>query len=260
MKLNRRYVEKPWGRARLPGAFDTAGNKKIGEVWFTNGSDLPLLVKYIFTSEPLSIQVHPDDAQARARGLSRGKNECWYIVDAEPGASIGLGLKREVSAGELRGAALDGSMEDLVDWRSVQPGDFYLVPAGTIHAIGAGVSLVELQQNVDVTYRLYDYSRSRELHVEDAVEAAGREPFPEAFAQHLSAGDERVLVDTPQFTLVHGRADALRDRRRWVVPLEGEVRCGSDVAVPGECLVVEPGAALICEGARMLIAASREPS
>lgn len=256
MKLNRRYVEKPWGRARLPAAFDTPADKKIGEVWFTNGSDLPLLVKYIFTSEPLSIQVHPDDEQARAHGLSHGKNECWYILDAEPGASIGLGLKREVSADELSGAALDGSMKDLVNWRSVQPGDFYLVPAGTIHAIGAGVSLVELQQNVDVTYRLYDYGRPRELHVEDAVAAARREPFPEAFAQHLSAEDERVLVDTAQFTLVHGLTDTLRDRRRWVVPLEGQVRCESDVAGPGDCLVVESGATLICEGARTLTAAS----
>jgi mannose-6-phosphate isomerase len=260
VKLNRRYVEKPWGRMQLPATFDPPKSKRIGEVWFTNGADLPLLVKYIFTGEPLSIQVHPDDTQARAHGLTHGKSECWYIVDAEPGATIGLGLKRELSAEEIRGAALDGSIEDLVDWRPIRPRDFYLVPAGTIHAIGAGVSLLELQQNVDLTYRLYDYGRSRELHVEDAIRAAQRGPFPEAFAQHLSVEDERTLVDSPQFTLIHSHTDALHDRRRWVVPLVGRVRCGREAAGPGECLVVEAGGMLACDGARMLIGASGQPS
>ena len=85
--------------------------ERIGEVWFTDGADLPLLAKYIFTSERLSIQVHPDDEQARARGLPQGKSECWYILDAEPGATLGLGLKREMGKEELRAAALDGSIE-----------------------------------------------------------------------------------------------------------------------------------------------------
>lgn len=236
--------------------FDAPAGKTIGEVWFTNGSDLPLLVKYIFTSEPLSIQVHPDDAQARARGLAHGKSECWYIVDAEPGATIGLGPKRELSAEELRSAALNGSIEDLVDWRSVTLGDFYVVPAGTIHAIGAGVSLLEIQQNVDVTYRLYDYGRPRELRIEDAVEVADREPFREANAQHVSGEKDATLVDTGEFLVVHSRADALIGRRRWVVPLEGMVRCGSDVAGPGECLLVDAEATLASEGVPMLIAAT----
>src|SRR5690348_11021744 len=83
MKLERKYVEKPWGRTNLPPMFSPPANKRIGEVWFTNGNDLPLLAKYIFTSERLSIQVHPNDEQARARGLNQGKSECWYILDAE---------------------------------------------------------------------------------------------------------------------------------------------------------------------------------
>lgn len=256
MKLHRRYIEKPWGRTRLPAMFDAPKDKRIGEIWFANGADLPLLAKYIFTSERLSIQVHPNDEQAQARGLPHGKTECWYILEAEPASALGLGLTRELSAGELRSAALDGSIEGLMDWRRVRAGDFYFVPAGTIHAIGGGLSLLEFQQNADVTYRLYDYGRPRELHVEDGVAVAHPAPYPETLAQHLSANEERTLVDGPRFTLVHSHKDALQDRRRWVVPLEGMVRSGSDVAVAGDCLLLEPRDRLVCDGARMLIGAT----
>jgi mannose-6-phosphate isomerase len=255
MKLDRRYVEKPWGRTGLPPMFDPPAGKRIGEVWFTGGAGVPLLAKYIFTSERLSVQVHPDDEQARALGLKRGKSECWYVLEAEPDSTLGIGLKREVSAEALRGAALDGSIESLVDWRPVRAGDFYLVPAGTVHAIGAGLSLLEFQQNSDVTFRLYDYGRPRELHVDDAVAVASRGPYPAELATHLSAGDDRVLVDGPQFTLVQSREDRLRDRQRWVIPLEGEVRSGGDAAVPGECLLLEANEPLESRGARMLIGA-----
>ena len=255
MKLHRSYVEKPWGRMRLPPMFDAPSGKRIGEVCFTNGGHLPLLVKYIFTDERLSIQVHPDDEQARARGLPGGKTECWYILDAEPGATLGLGLKRDVPEDELRSAALDGSIEDLLDWRPVRGGDFLLVPAGTIHAIGGGLSLLEFQQNADVTYRLYDYGRPRELHVEDAVAVARREPYPDSQAEHLSSVEERILVDGPVFKVVHTRRDAFQDRQRWVMPLEGKVQSGSDGAGPGQCLLLEPGDALERDGARMLIGA-----
>jgi mannose-6-phosphate isomerase len=260
VKLERRFVEKPWGRRRLPPMFDVSADTRIGEVWFTNGSDLPLLVKYIFTSERLSIQVHPDDEQARARGLQNGKSECWYILDAEPGSTLGLGLKRDISPDDLRDAALDGSIEGLMDWRPARPGDFYFVPAGTIHAIGGGLSLLEFQQNSDVTYRLYDYGRPRELHVEDAVAVALPAPYPAALIQHLSAADGRTLVDGPNFTLLQAREDALQDRRRWVMPLEGQARSGNDIAAAGECLLLQRGERLTSDGARMLIGATAQPS
>jgi mannose-6-phosphate isomerase len=137
-------VEKPWGRGALPAIFPDTGGRRIGEIWFSDEHDLPLLVKYIFTSERLSIQVHPNDAQASARGLARGKSECWLILDADEGATIGLGMKRDVPSEELRCSALDGSIEQLLDWRPAKPGDFFFVPAGTVHAIGAGISLLEL--------------------------------------------------------------------------------------------------------------------
>ena len=255
MKLPRRYVEKPWGRTNLPAMFDPPPGKRIGEVWFERDRDLALLAKYIFTSEKLSVQVHPDDEQARARGLASGKTECWYIVEAEPGSTLGLGLSRDVSADELRAAALDGSIEGLLNWRPVTAGDFFFVPAGTIHAIGGGLSLLEFQQNSDVTYRLYDYGRPRELHVDDALAVATRAPYPNALAQQVSADDDRTLVDGPHFTLVHTHEDALEDRQRWVMPLEGEVRSGGERAGPGECLLVQPGEGVEPNGARLLIGA-----
>jgi mannose-6-phosphate isomerase len=254
MKLARHYVEKPWGRTSLPPMFDAPEGKRIGEVWFAGDEDLPLLAKYIFTSERLSIQVHPNDEQARARGLAQGKSECWYILDAEPGATIGLGLEHEVSAEELRSAALDGSIEGLIDWKPVSAGDFFFVSAGTIHAIGPGISLLEFQQNSDVTYRLYDYGRPRELHLDDAVDVGRRSAYPAGVAQHVDPDQERTLVERP-FVLVQTRRDALADRQRWVMPLEGRVECRGDVAVAGDCLLLEPGETLKSGGARMIIGA-----
>jgi mannose-6-phosphate isomerase len=255
MKLDRKYVEKPWGRTGLPPMFDAPRGERIGEVWFTGGADLPLLAKYIFTSERLSVQVHPDDEQARARGLAEGKTECWYILDAEPGAVLGLGLKREVSKDELRSAAVDGSIEQLMNWRPVTAGDFLFVPARTVHAIGAGISLLEFQQNSDVTYRLYDYGRPRELHLDDGVAVASPSPYPEKLIQHLAPGEDRTLVDGPHFILAHTHHDVFHDRQRWVIPIEGEARAGDGVVAAGDCLLVTPGETLATTGARMLIGA-----
>jgi mannose-6-phosphate isomerase len=255
VKLDRRYVEKPWGRTQLPSMFDPPEGKRIGEVWFEGDPDLPLLAKYIFTSERLSIQVHPSDDQARARGLPQGKTECWVILDADPGATIGLGTRRELSADELRKSALDGSIEELMDWRPVNPGDFYFVPARTVHAIGAGISLLEFQQNADVTYRLCDYGSPRELHLDDGVAVANPAPYPAALVQHLDGGNERTLVDGPHFTLVQSNRDALQGRRRWVIPLSGKVWSGGDLAMPGECLLLQPEDELVCENSRLLIGA-----
>jgi len=260
VKLERHYVEKPWGRTELPPMFDAPAGERIGEVWFTDGAELPLLAKYIFTSERLSIQVHPDDAQARERGLARGKSECWYILDAEPGATLGLGLKREIGKDELREAALDGSIEQLIDWRPIAAGDFVFVPSGTVHAISAGISLLEFQQNSDVTYRLYDYGRPRELHLDDGIAVSKAEPFDDRLIQRLSGAEQRTLVDGPHFTLVLTNDDALQGRQRWVMPLDGAVRSAGTSAAPGECLLVQPDDVVEPLRARMLIGATSPPS
>ncbi|MEC3948376.1 type I phosphomannose isomerase catalytic subunit [Sphingobium sp. HWE2-09] len=134
------------GPNRPSPIFATDTGQKIGEVWFESpdGRDLPLLVKYIFTSERLSIQVHPDDAQAHARGLARGKEEIWYILDCAPGATLGIGLTAPMTPDQFRAAAQDGSLEQWIDWKPVKPGDCYFIPAGTVHAIGAGIILAEI--------------------------------------------------------------------------------------------------------------------
>jgi mannose-6-phosphate isomerase len=238
LKLATRHIEKPWGRTALPPPFGDTGGRRIGEIWFEGPGDLPLLAKYIFTSEKLSVQVHPDDDAARARGLRRGKSECWYILHAEPGAVLGLGLKEEMSRDALRAAAEDGSIEALMHWVPVAAGDFHFVPAGTVHAIGAGIALLEFQQASHVTYRLYDYGRPRELHLDEAIAVARTGPYVER-----PRPAPPLLVESPPFTLL--RADRttslLEDRRRWVLPVAGTASCKGETAAAGECLVVEPG-------------------
>ena len=163
-------------------------------------------------------------------------------------------LIREVRKNELRQAAIDGSIEQLLDWRPVSAGDFIFVEAGTIHAIGGGISLLEFQQNADVTYRLYDYGRARELHLDDGIEVASATPYEQTIC-HLSGNDEGTLVNGPHFELVLTREDALTNRTRWVIPLEGRVRSAAGDAGPGDSLLVEAGDALVTEGARMLVGA-----
>jgi len=255
IKLPRHMVSKPWGRTELPAMFGNPSGERIGEVWFSGAEDLPLLVKYIFTSERLSIQVHPDDEQAVARGLPRGKSECWLILDAEPDATIGLGLKKAVSKDELRSAALDGSIEELLDWKQVRAGDFFYVPAGTVHAIGAGISLVEFQQNSDATYRLYDYGRPRELHLDDGIAVSDPGPYPRELLRDV-ADQPRTLVDGPIFSLTYVVGDSPQSAQaasRWLLPISGKVLADGQEAGPGECLFLEAGEEFILKDARVLV-------
>lgn len=265
MKLVTHSVEKPWGRTDLPRAFPDPGGRRIGELWFDapNGEPMPLLVKYIFTSDRLSIQVHPSDAEARERGLPAGKSECWYILDAERGATLGLGTKRPLDGAALRNAALDGSIEELMDWKPVAAGDFFYVPAGTVHAIGAGITLVEIQQNSDVTYRLYDYGRPRELHLDDGVEVSRAEPYPQSLSSGAVMRNDAMLTDNEHFAVLRV-TDAEEARMRlagrdlWVVPIAGTAHSGADSAEVGESLWIRAGAPLDFDpGTTALVAAAR---
>nr|WP_221214516.1 class I mannose-6-phosphate isomerase [Novosphingobium hassiacum] len=196
-------VEKPWGVDTLPPPFVAPEGKRIGEVWFEPPPEMPdILVKYIFTSEKLSVQVHPSDEQAKELGESgRGKEECWLVIDAEPGATLGIGFKRPIDAEAMRAAALDGSIEDLMEWYPVKVGDFFYIPAGTVHAIGAGVSLIEIQQNSDITYRLYDYGRPRELHLDKGIAVARGQALDQKWYRTVSFDQTAELVDGPFFIL-----------------------------------------------------------
>lgn len=248
-KLVPHYVEKPWGRTDLPPIFAAAGGgRRIGEVWFESGDgrDLPLLVKYIFTSERLSIQVHPDDVQARDKGLARGKEEIWYILDCEPGATLGIGLTASMTPDQFRAAAQDGSLEQWIDWKPVKPGDCYFIPAGTVHAIGAGITLAEIQQNADITYRLYDYSRPRELHLEDGVAVSRFAPYDRALAEAPLGSEARLIgeEDAPfSLDLVHWTKDSNvgvpEGRQMWFTPLSGAGQVNGLAWGKGDCLLLE---------------------
>ena len=195
------FSPRVWGRPNLrPWYPETGTSELVGEAWLTGPDSLietgpftgrtlasavaefpseilnpaavpefPLLVKLLFPNDKLSVQVHPDDAHAQAIGQPRGKTECWYVLEAEPGASVALGLKPNVTLEALAASAADNTMEDLIEQVPVSVGDMVFVDAGTIHAIGPGMTLLETQQTSDITYRLYDYDRPRELHVEDAL-------------------------------------------------------------------------------------------
>lgn len=244
-RLDTRMVEKVWGRDVLPAPFVAPAGERIGEIWFEPPPELPqVLVKYLFTSEKLSVQVHPSGATALPG--EAGKEECWLVLAAEDDARLAIGFKREVSSDEIAAAAQNGAIEDLLTWHPAKAGDLFYLPAGTVHAIGPGLALVEVQQTSDTTFRLYDYGRPRELHLARGLDVAERVPYAAA-THHRTIADGPVLVDGPHFRLdrivgAPGAATlAAYPGALLVLPLEGKVtaRDGSAQAEAGECLVAE---------------------
>ena len=169
--------DKVWGSPALAPWYPAHEGGSVGEVWLTHQPELPLLFKFLFTTERLSVQVHPDDDYAGRHENSRGKTEMWRILRADPGAEIALGFKRAMTREEGVAAARSGAIVDLLRWIPVAAGETYFVPAGTVHAIGAGIALCEIQQQSDVTYRLYDYGRPRELHLEKGFSVSDLGPY-----------------------------------------------------------------------------------
>ncbi len=227
---------RPWSNAGHDGG-------AIGEIWYERpgraAADPSLLLKLLFTSQPLSIQVHPDDAFAHSMGLPRGKTEAWYVLSAAPGAKVALGLDQHLTPQQLRQAIDDGSISDLVVWRTVSPDDVIFVPAGTIHAIGAGLVIAEIQQRSDVTFRLFDYGRQRELHVDNAIKVANAGPGSISRYTPSRLTDERtLLVSSPHFVFerIHLAPNSAwrleAERETWFLVLNGGARAGSfDVAI-----------------------------
>lgn len=245
--LDTHRVEKPWGRHTLwPGFADPqADADPIGEVWFQvpEGFSDELLVKYLFTSEKLSVQVHPNDEDAVRAGHRRGKDEAWLVLDAEPGSTIALGTLEPMSRASLREAALDGSIEHKLDWKPVKAGDYFYSPAGTVHAIGAGITLIEVQQNIDLTYRLYDYGRPRELHLDAGVSASDAHPFEVQPLPQSPAPNRKLLAQGPKFVLerwepAEYRVKLTEGQTAWLVPVSGSGRADAIDWQAGQCVAV----------------------
>jgi mannose-6-phosphate isomerase len=264
------FSERPWGKRDLrPWYADTGTTELVGEAWLTGpqcvvetgslagrtlasiatelGGEFPLLVKLLFPAEKLSVQVHPDDAWAQALGETRGKTECWYVMEAEAGAAVALGLKKGVDIATVTAAVADGTMETLLEWVPVSVGDMLFVDAGTVHAIAPGVVLLETQQTSDVTYRLYDYGRPRELHLEKGLQviktktAAGKvkprvmDGFTRLIEQKyfvvdrfdVAAGEVRVAIEGPGCLVGLAGSGVVR-----VSGVEVELKTAQAVVVP----------------------------
>jgi mannose-6-phosphate isomerase len=199
------FDPRPWGTTDLSPIYpDHKFDEKIGEAWLTGdhckvangplagrtlaelsverGRELvgeaardpkrfPLLLKFLFPHEKLSVQVHPDDTQAQRTGQAWGKTECWYVAAAKPGAQVAMGLKPGVTSADLQRGIEEKRAEELLNWINIYPGEMIYVAGGTVHTLGPGAILVETQQQSDCTYRLYDYGRPRELHLKEGLAA-----------------------------------------------------------------------------------------
>ena len=229
---------EPIGEAWLTGdecraASGAHKGKTLGAIFAGNPENLmgksaprsgsPLLIKVIFAREKLSVQVHPDDKMAQKYGDPRGKTECWYALDAEPGAQVACGLKPGVTLDDVKAGIDAGTLEDSLNLVDVEAGNMIFVDAGTVHAIWPGSILLETQQNCDLTYRMYDYGRGRELHIAKSLEAT-------RLKTRAGKVDARVLAD--RTILMDG--DYFRVER---IPVAGSRTSGSlpyeDESLPG---------------------------
>jgi mannose-6-phosphate isomerase len=235
------FDPRPWGTEDLSPIYPNHRfSEKIGESWLTgddckvangplSGKTLahlseqyqgelvgqaardprrfPLLLKFLFPHEKLSVQVHPDDQQAVRVGQPWGKTECWYVAHARPGSQIALGLKPGVTAGQLEEAIHQNRAENLLNWINVYAGDMIYVAGGTVHTLGPGSVIVETQQQSDTTYRLYDYGRPRELHLQDGLAAvkervaSGKVVRPAPAQIGSSKNRHAPLVAAPHFVV-----------------------------------------------------------
>jgi mannose-6-phosphate isomerase len=280
------YDPRVWGYRDLRPWYDhVATDDPIGEVWLTGDEclvatgphagkklshlfhefhesllgagaqspDSPLLIKVLFAHEKLSVQVHPDDKMAQKYGDPRGKTECWYALAAEPEARVALGLRPGVTLDQIKAGIHDGTLEESLNVLTVAAGDLIFVDAGTVHAIWPGSILLETQQNCDLTYRMYDYGRPRELHIDKSLEAtrlvtrAGKIP-PTVLS------DRTVLIDVEYFRVE--RLPVTGSRSSETMPAQGEPAHGLSYlfAAAGTGRVAGPGFEPVDLPARSIVA------
>jgi mannose-6-phosphate isomerase len=262
------FSERVWGKSDLrPWYASTGTSEPVGEAWLTGpecvveagvfagrtlseispeiGGEFPLLVKILFPNQKLSVQVHPDDAQAQAAGETRGKTECWYVLEAEPGATVALGLKAGAGASEVAASVADNTMEELLEQVPVSVGDMLFVDAGTVHAIGPGVVLLETQQTSDVTYRLYDYGRPRELHLEQGIAVIKPKTGAGKVEPRVMDGFVRLIEQkyftVDRFDVPFGETSISIDGPTCLVSLSGHGTVRNEGGAAG----LEPGQAIV---------------
>lgn len=234
-KLEPTFHERVWGTTKLdpwfPNSRAKAGPFPIGEVWFET-PEIPLLVKFLFAADKLSVQVHPDDAYAQFHHSSPGKTEMWHVLAAEPGAQIAAGFRREISSEQARAAALSGEIVELIEWFEARPGDTFFIPAGTVHAIGGGLTICEIQQRSDVTYRFYDYQRKpeRELHLDHALAVCKLGPHTARAAPIVSCD----YFFTEPFSVSGEAVLPAQQLPQLLIALEGEGRMNGETIRAGE--------------------------
>ena len=248
-----RFQPRVWGALDLSAWYPERGREAepVGEAWLSP-PNCPVLIKLLFPRERLSVQVHPDDGYAAAHGLGRGKSEAWYVVEAEAGAQLGVGLRPEARWEELEAACRAGRGAELLHWFEVGAGEVIDVPAGPVHALGPGVVLCEVQQDSDNTFRLDDYGRGRALHLEQGL-AVARPTTGGKVTPGLAAGTSGLLLGTEHFRLSrHCLAAGGRlvpaPETRWLVNLQGECAIprgyGAELA-PGSDLTVASATTLL---------------
>jgi mannose-6-phosphate isomerase len=280
------FHERVWGTRDLRPYFDrVAETEPIGEVWLTGeacrvadgplagrtlgdlaaeygaeftgeaspqANRFPLLIKFLFPRQKLSVQVHPDDEGARRVGGICGKTECWYVARAVEGAQVGIGLRAGINTELFRLAIESNQAEHMLNWLDVRSGDMLYVDAGTVHAVGPNSIIIETQQNCDITYRLYDYGRPRELHL-DLGMAAIRENTHAGWVEPQEQEDADVLVASPCFivekykvaspVVLNETIDAGKSSVQVLVSIDGGavVECAGAPSLPlmrGEAVVI----------------------
>jgi len=275
------FDPRPWGTLDLAPIYPNHKfNERIGEAWLTGdncavsngplakrtlselskefGPELvgtaapdqqrfPLLLKFLFPEEKLSVQVHPDDATARQFGEPWGKTECWYVAHARPGSQIGLGLKPGVTRGQFEQAIQENRAEGLLNWINVYPGEMIYVAGGTVHTLGPGSVIVETQQQSDTTYRLYDYGRLRPLHLERGLAsireqvASGKVVRPAPVSMHGGKNRHSAMIAAPYFTV---DLFELKEPQEFsTTDASGKTSVQILVAVDGCCIVEAQGRA-----------------
>lgn len=234
VRLTASQKEKPWGTRDLEPWFERPA-ANVGEVWFTAEPQLPILVKFLFTSGRLSVQLHP--------GGPNGKTEMWHVLRAREDAKIALGFREPVTRERLARAVQTGEVVDLLRWIPVAAGETYFIPPGTVHAIGAGIALCEVQQNHDVTLRLYDYGSGRELHVEQALALADLGCHPGACApdSDLLASCEYFATESLRISGLYDYIPAA-DRFHLFIALEGRGEMAGMPFSAGEVWHIPAGA------------------